>query len=143
MANAASVSPPSRVLERLEPHADASSIRMVSYQSEEAKQALGGALSAWPSQRCVPGRGPNGEVDSGFDAFLALLPGFKGGRVLSALLSVPWLNIRPSAVLVCGSVPVLCFRLSFSSMMLKSPPAAFSRRSDTQRTEAYAFSPLR
>jgi predicted DCC family thiol-disulfide oxidoreductase YuxK len=75
-------------LERLEPHADATSIRMVPYQSEEAKQALG--------ERYRPGRPnaaflvrPNGQIARGLDAFLALLPGLKGGRVLSVLLSFP------------------------------------------------------
>src|SRR6476659_2339256 len=32
---------------------------------------------------------PNGEIARGLDAFLALLPGLKGGRVLSVLLSLP------------------------------------------------------
>ena len=75
-------------LERLEPHADATPIRMVPYQSEEAKQALG--------ENYRPGRPnvaflvrPNGEIDRGLDAFLALLPGLKGGRGLSVLLSLP------------------------------------------------------
>jgi predicted DCC family thiol-disulfide oxidoreductase YuxK len=72
-------------LERLETHADAAAIRMVAYQSEEAKQALGKGYR--------PGRpdvaflvGPKGEIASGLDAFLILL----------------------SIVLVCGPVPVLC-----------------------------------
>jgi len=75
-------------LERLETHADATPVRMVPYQSEEAKQALGKSY--------LPGRPkvaflvrPNGEIARGLDAFLALLPGIKGGRALSALLSFP------------------------------------------------------
>ena len=32
---------------------------------------------------------PNGEIARGLDAFLALLPGLKGGRVLSVLLRLP------------------------------------------------------
>ena len=75
-------------LERLETHAGATPIRMVPYQSEEAKQALGESYR--------PGRPnvaflvhPNGEIARGLDAFLALLPGLKGGRVLSALLRLP------------------------------------------------------
>jgi predicted DCC family thiol-disulfide oxidoreductase YuxK len=65
-------------LERLETHAHATPIRMVPYQSEEAKQALGEGYR--------PGRPnvaflfhPNGEIASGLNAFLALLPGLKGG----------------------------------------------------------------
>jgi predicted DCC family thiol-disulfide oxidoreductase YuxK len=61
---------------------------MVPYQSEEAEQALGESYQ--------PGRPnaaflvhPNGEIARGLDAFLALLPGLKGGRVLAVLLSFP------------------------------------------------------
>ena len=75
-------------LERLETHADAIPVRMVPYQSEEAKQALGESYQ--------PGRPnaaflvhPNGEIARGLDAFLALLPGLKGGRALTVLLSFP------------------------------------------------------
>ena len=75
-------------LERLENHADATPIRMVPYQSEEAKQAL--------RESYLPGRPhaaflvhPNGEIARGLDAFLSLLPGFKGGRILAALLRLP------------------------------------------------------
>jgi predicted DCC family thiol-disulfide oxidoreductase YuxK len=75
-------------LERLEPHADAPPIRMVPYQSEEAKQVL--------RETYRPGRPhaaflvrPNGEIARGLDAFLSLLPGLKGGRVLAVFLSLP------------------------------------------------------
>jgi len=75
-------------LERLEAHANAAPVRMIPYQSEEAKQALGKSYR--------PGRPnaaflvqPNGEVARGLDAFLSLLPGFKGGRALAAFLSFP------------------------------------------------------
>jgi predicted DCC family thiol-disulfide oxidoreductase YuxK len=60
-------------LERLESHA-------------EAKQALGKSY--------LPGRPnvaflvrPDGEIARGLDAFLALLPGIKGGKALSVFLS--------------------------------------------------------
>ena len=75
-------------LERLEMKADATQIRMVPYQSEEARQVLGEGYR--------PGRPDvaflirsNGEIASGLDAFLALLPGLKGGRILSGLFSIP------------------------------------------------------
>jgi predicted DCC family thiol-disulfide oxidoreductase YuxK len=75
-------------LERLETHADAVPVRMIPYQSEEARQALGKSYR--------PGRPnaaflvhPNGEVARGLDAFLALLPGLKGGRALTAFLRFP------------------------------------------------------
>ena len=75
-------------LERLEPHADATPIRMVPYQSEEAKQALGESYRPGRPNVAFLVR-PNGEIDRGLDAFLALLPGLKGGRGLSVLLSLP------------------------------------------------------
>jgi predicted DCC family thiol-disulfide oxidoreductase YuxK len=75
-------------LERLETQVDAAPIKMVPYQSEEAKQALGAVYR--------PGRPgvaflirSDGEIASGLDAFLALLPGLKGGRILSGLFSIP------------------------------------------------------
>jgi predicted DCC family thiol-disulfide oxidoreductase YuxK len=75
-------------LERLGTHADATPIRMVPYQSEEAKQALGESYRPGRPNAAFLVR-PNGEIARGLDAFLALLPGLKGGRVLSAFLSFP------------------------------------------------------
>ena len=75
-------------LERLGTHADAAPIRMVPYQSEEAKQALGESYRPGRPNVAFLVR-PNGEIARGLDAFLALLPGLKGGRVLSVLLSLP------------------------------------------------------
>ncbi|MCE9536777.1 MAG: DUF393 domain-containing protein [Nitrospirae bacterium] len=75
-------------LERLESQVDATQIRMVPYQSDEAKQALGAVYR--------PGRPDvaflirsDGEISSGLDAFLALLPGLKWGLLLSGLFSIP------------------------------------------------------
>lgn len=75
-------------LERLGTHADATKIQMVPYQSEEAKQALGKSYRPGRPNAAFLVR-PNGEIARGLDAFLALLPGLKGGRVLSVLLSFP------------------------------------------------------
>ena len=75
-------------LERLGTHADASPIRMIPYQSEEAKQALGESYRSGRPNAAFLVR-PNGEIARGLDAFLALLPGLKGGRALSVLLSLP------------------------------------------------------
>lgn len=75
-------------LERLGTHADATEIRMVPYQSEEAKQVLGeGYRPGRPNVAFLVH--PNGEIARGLDAFLALLPGLKGGRVLSVFLRFP------------------------------------------------------
>ena len=77
-----------RGLEQLTAQVEASPVRMVPYQSEEAKRALGESYR--------PGRpnvaflvSPHGEISRGLDAFLVLLPGLKGGRVLSIILSFP------------------------------------------------------
>ena len=75
-------------LEQLETQTDATPIRMVPYQSEEAKQALGVSYRSGRPNAAFLVR-PNGEIASGLDAFLALLPGFKGGQALSVLLSLP------------------------------------------------------
>jgi predicted DCC family thiol-disulfide oxidoreductase YuxK len=75
-------------LERLGTYAEATSIRMVPYQSEEAKQALGESYRSGRPNASFLVR-PNGEIARGLDAFLALLPGLKGGRVLSVLLHLP------------------------------------------------------
>jgi predicted DCC family thiol-disulfide oxidoreductase YuxK len=84
-------------LERLETHADATPIRMVPYQSEEAKLALGEGYRPGRPNVAFLVR-PNGEIAHGLDAFLILLPGFKGGRALSVLLSLPL--VRPFGYLL-------------------------------------------
>jgi len=81
-------------LERLGPAPQQSGIRFVPYQSEEAASRLGAEYK--------PGRPdvaflvePDGTISRGLDAFLPLVPGLPGGRVLHAILRVPL--IRPLA----------------------------------------------
>ncbi|TKB73405.1 MAG: DUF393 domain-containing protein [Nitrospira sp.] len=64
------------------------SVRYVPYQSDEAAFRLGEGYR--------PGRpdvayliGPGGQVQRGLEAFLPLLPGLPGGRVLTALAHIP------------------------------------------------------
>ena len=71
-------------------------VRFVPYQSEEAASRLGGEYK--------PGRPAvaflveaDGRISRGLDAFLPLLPGLPGGRILSWMLRVPLL--RPLAYL--------------------------------------------
>src|SRR3989449_3649339 len=71
-------------------------VRFVPYQSEEAARRLGSEYK--------PGRPdvaflvePDGTISRGLDAFLPLVPGLPGGRVLHAVLRVPL--IRPLAYL--------------------------------------------
>lgn len=80
-------------LERLGRQED---VRFVPYQSEEAACRLG--------REYRPGRpdvaflvDPDGKIRRGLDAFLPLLPGLKGGRLLQGLLWVPFM--RPLAYL--------------------------------------------
>ena len=61
---------------------------MVPYQSQEAMQALGESYRPGRPNAAFLVR-PDGEIARGLDAFLALLPGLKGGRILLALLSIP------------------------------------------------------
>lgn len=77
-----------RGLEQLETERAAGEVRLIPYQSEEAKQALG--------PRYRPGRPdvalllhPDGRIAGGLDAFLPLLPGLKGGRILARLFRFP------------------------------------------------------
>jgi predicted DCC family thiol-disulfide oxidoreductase YuxK len=70
---------------------------MVPYQSEEAKQALGEGYRPGRPNVAFLVR-PNGEIARGLDAFLALMPGLKGGRVLAAFLSCPL--VRPFGYLL-------------------------------------------
>jgi predicted DCC family thiol-disulfide oxidoreductase YuxK len=66
-------------------------VRFLPYQSEEAARRLG--------KEYVPGRpevaflvAQDGRIQKGLEAFLPLLPGLKGGRVLHRLLSVSCLK---------------------------------------------------
>ena len=100
---------------------------MIPYQSEEAKQALGESYR--------PGRPnaaflvhPNGEVARGLDAFLTLLPGLKGGRVLSVLLSVPL--IKPFGYLLYWFVARYRYAV-FGTVPLAGDPESHSTPSHT------------
>jgi predicted DCC family thiol-disulfide oxidoreductase YuxK len=66
-------------------------VRYIPYQSEEAAQRLG--------KDYVPGRpdvafliDSDGSIRKGLDAFLPLLPGLRGGAVLSRLVKISWLK---------------------------------------------------
>jgi predicted DCC family thiol-disulfide oxidoreductase YuxK len=68
-----------------------SHVRFIPYQSEEATQRLG--------KDYVPGRpdvaflvGADGSIRKGLDAFLPLLPGLRGGALLSRLVQSAWLK---------------------------------------------------
>jgi predicted DCC family thiol-disulfide oxidoreductase YuxK len=72
-------------------------VRFLPYQSEEAARRLG--------EHYVPGRpevaflvGQDGTIQKGLDAFLPLLRGLRGGKLLYRLIRVPW--FKPLAYLL-------------------------------------------
>ena len=78
-------------LERLEGARPDGKVRFVPYQSEEAARCLGSEYR--------PGRpevaflvDADGRVRRGLDAFLPMLPGLRGGRLLLAMLRIPVLK---------------------------------------------------
>jgi len=78
-------------LERVGPEQD---VRFVPYQSEEAARRLGSAYRPGRPDAAFLVEG-DGTISRGLDAFLPLVPGLRGGRVLHAILKVPL--IRPLA----------------------------------------------
>ena len=72
-------------------------VRFVPYQSEEAACRLGSDYRPGrPDVAFLVER--DGTISRGLDAFVPLLPGLRGGRVLLALLRIPL--VRPVANLV-------------------------------------------
>lgn len=74
--------------EEIERRGGEQEVRFVPYQTEEAACRLGTSYK--------PGRPdvaflvePDGTIRRGLDAFLALLPGIRGGKVLLPLLQIP------------------------------------------------------
>jgi predicted DCC family thiol-disulfide oxidoreductase YuxK len=106
-----------RGLERLGARAEAGEVRLIPYQSEEAQQALG--------HRYQPGRpdaaflvSPDGTIATGLDAFLPLLSGLKGGRILATLVSLPF--VKPLGYLVYRVIARYRYRL-FGEVSLNKP----------------------
>jgi predicted DCC family thiol-disulfide oxidoreductase YuxK len=82
--------------EGLEQRGGSPEVRFVPYQSEEAKQCLGGHYRPGrPDAAFLIER--DATIRRGLDAFLPLLPGLRGGRALLFLWRVPFL--RPLAYL--------------------------------------------
>jgi predicted DCC family thiol-disulfide oxidoreductase YuxK len=128
----------------LETHTDTTPIRMAPYQSEEAKQALGDGSHPGRPNVAFLAR-PNGEIARGLDAFLALLPGFKGGRVFSVLLNFPL--FKPFAHLlywlvawyrysVLGKVPFVGATESIDKLGRETP---IRNRSPTRDTISFLY----
>ena len=62
-------------------------VRWISYQSDEARQALGSIYRPGRPAMAVLVK-PSGEMCQGLEAFLPLVPGLPGGRVLLWLLQM-------------------------------------------------------
>lgn len=78
-------------LERIDEGRD---VRFVPYQSEEAASRLGPDYKQGRPDVAFLVEG-DGTISRGLDAFLPLVPGLRGGRVLYAILKVPL--VRPLA----------------------------------------------
>ena len=80
--------------EGLERERAGTDVRFVPYQSEEAARRLGAAYKPGRPDAAFLVEG-DGTISKGLDAFLPLVPGLRGGRVLHAILKVPL--VRPLA----------------------------------------------
>ena len=69
-------------------------VRFVPYRSEEAASRLGADYKPGRPDVAFLVEG-DGTISRGLDAFLPLMPGLRGGRVLHAILKIPL--IRPLA----------------------------------------------
>ena len=76
-------------LERMSSEGEA--LRMIPYQTEEAKRLLGARYRDGRPDAAFLIR-TDGVISSGLDAFLPLLPGLRGGRVLARLFALPFLK---------------------------------------------------
>jgi len=97
-----------RGLERLESGQPGKQVRMIPYEGEEARRLLGDLYR--------PGRpdaaylvNQQGEVTRGLDAFLPLLPGLRGGRIMAGFFRLPL--VKPIAYLLYTIVAKSRYRL--------------------------------
>jgi predicted DCC family thiol-disulfide oxidoreductase YuxK len=76
-------------LERLADEAEG--LRLIPYQSEEARRLLGARYHDGRPEAAFLVTA-DGRVASGLDAFLPLLPGLMGGRLLARFLTLPFVK---------------------------------------------------
>ena len=92
-------------VERLEKDLD---VRWVPYQSDEASRRLGAQYRAGrPDVAFLVER--DGTIKKGLDAFVPLLSGLPGGRMLHVLIGIPFL--RPLAYLIYRVIARYRYRL--------------------------------
>ena len=66
-------------------------LRLIPYQSEEAQRLLGPRYhNGRPEAAFLVSA--DGRIAGGLDAFLPLLPGLKGGRLLASLFALPFMK---------------------------------------------------
>jgi predicted DCC family thiol-disulfide oxidoreductase YuxK len=73
------------------PPPESGQVRFIPYQSEEAKQALGSRYRAGRPEMAFLVE-PSGLVREGLDAFMPLLTGYPGGRVLVRWARAPFVR---------------------------------------------------
>jgi predicted DCC family thiol-disulfide oxidoreductase YuxK len=64
---------------------------MIPYQSEEAERVLGPRYHGGRPEAAFL-VAPDGKIASGLDAFLPLLPGLRGGRMLARMFAFPFVK---------------------------------------------------
>jgi predicted DCC family thiol-disulfide oxidoreductase YuxK len=103
-----------RGLERLTSEGDG--LRMIPYQSEEARKVLGARYHGDRPEAAFLVTGER--VATGLDAFLPLLPGLKGGRLLAKMFALPF--VKPFAYWIYGLVARYRYKL-FGQVPLDLP----------------------
>jgi len=101
-------------LERL---SEGRQLRMIPYQSEEARRLLGARHHGGRPEAAFLVTA-DGKIAGGLDAFLPLLPGLRGGRVLAGLFAIPF--VKPLADCVYRLVARHRYRL-FGEVPLDPP----------------------
>jgi predicted DCC family thiol-disulfide oxidoreductase YuxK len=104
-------------LEQLRGKDHAEEVRLIAYQSEEAKEVLGSLYrSGRPDAAFLVSS--DRTIATGLDAFLPLLPGLKGGQLLASFLSLPL--VKPFAHLAYRVLARYRYRL-FGEVPFKRP----------------------
>ena len=83
-------------MERLAQEDSEPQVRFLPYQSQEAERYLGQHYSRGRPEVAFL-VGPDGDIRSGLDAFLPLLPGMPGGRFLLAVIRFPSRQTPPKS----------------------------------------------
>ena len=83
-------------------------LRIIPYESDEAKRVLGSRHQGGRPEAAFLVTG-DGRIASGLDAFLPLLPGLRGGRLMAMLFAIPL--VKPLAYRIYALVARHRYRL--------------------------------